>query len=226
MHGCRASFGRLFLLGFGLIFVLVGLGLAVVAAGEARAAADRAERLTPLGAAALEDSPPGREVLVEGAVSARNRALFQDMVAYVREEYRGTDSDGDSQWSEDERRTPPLWLDLPGGTARLADDTYTLESPAQRWQEPGGLTWNGFSGEGTKRYRGFRAGDSVVAIGTLVAGQEGPELRAEFVAGGTRASYIASQRSGAAVLPWIGGIFTLVGAGLMAGGAWLLLRGR
>ncbi len=225
MLGCRVSFGRLFLLGFGLIFVVVGLGLATLAAGQARAAAERAERLAPLGVAALEDSPPGREALVEGVVSARNRALFQEMVAYVREEYRGTDSEGDALWSEDERRTPPLWLDLPGGTARLADGAYTLDSPAQRWQEPGGLTWNGFAGEGTKRYRGFRAGDPVVAIGTLVAGPEGPQLRAEFVAGGTRAGYIDRQRSGAAMLPWLGGVFALVGAGLMAGGAWALRRG-
>ena len=30
---------------------------------------------------------------VEGRVSARNRALFQGFVAYVREEYRGSDDD-------------------------------------------------------------------------------------------------------------------------------------
>ncbi|GAB4214496.1 MAG: hypothetical protein OHK0022_53110 [Roseiflexaceae bacterium] len=220
------SGGGLFLLGFGLIFLAIGAGLAIFGTQQAQAAADRAERLPPLSAAALDDGQPGREVLIEGRVSERNQALFQGMVAYVRQEYRGTDDDGDARWSEDERRTPPLWIDLPGGAVKLANDTYRLESPAQQWQEPGGTSWNGFTGEGTKRYQGVAAGDPVIAIGTLVDGQEGPELRAEFVHGGTRSSYIAAQRSEAAFLPWFGGLFALIGAGIAGGGVWVLLRKR
>ena len=226
MLGCGRLIARAFLLGIGLIFIAVGVALATVGARQASAEADRAERLLPLSAAALDDGRPGREVLVEGRVSARNRALFQGFVAYVREEYRGSDDDHKDKWSEDERRTPPLLIDLAGGVVTLADDQYDLDSPPHAWQEPGALTWNGFTGEGTKRYRGFQAGDPAMAIGTLVLGREGVELRAERLYGGTRADYIAGRRGSAAFLPWFGGLFALIGAVVAAVGAWVLLRGQ
>lgn len=226
MRGCRFSFLSVFLLGFGLVFVGVGAGLATLGAGDARAAAERAERLAPLSAAALEDGQPGREALVEGRVSARNPALFQDLVAYVREEYRGSDDNRRDMWAEDERRTPALLIDLPDGAASLADGQYALDNPPQSWQEPGGKRWDGFAGEGTKRYRGLRAGDQVVAVGTLVEGREGLELRAEWVYGGTRAQYIEGQRGSAAFLPWFGGLFALIGAVVAGIGVWTLARRR
>lgn len=225
MRGCRPSFVSLFLLGFGVIFLAVGVGMATLGTRQARAEAERAERLAPLGAAALDDSQPGREVLVEGRVSARNRALFRDFVAYLREEYRGSDDNNRDKWVEDERHTPPLLIELSGGTVALADDQYRLDNPAHTWQEPGARSWNGFTGEGTKRYRGFAAGDPVMAIGVLVRGREGLDLRAEWLYGGTRADYIAGQRSSAAFLPWFGGLFALIGTLIAGAGAWKLLRG-
>ena len=222
-RGCQLPFGSLLLLGIGLIFLVAGGALAIFGARQATAEADRAERLAPLGIETIDDSRPGREALVEGRIGARNQPLFQDFVAYVREEYRG-DEDDKEKWVEDERRTPPLQIELKDGIVELADDQYTFDNPPHRWQEPGGLTWNGFSGEGTKRYSGFWRGDAVVAIGTLVEGSEGLELRAERVFGGTRAGYIAARRSAAAFLPWFGGGFALLGAVVAGLGVWLLRR--
>jgi hypothetical protein len=225
MRGRRLALGPIFLIGFGLVFLAIGIVMATVAARQAGAEAARAERLRPLTVAALDDSQPGREALVEGYRSDRNPALFQQFVAYVREEYRGRDDNDRERWEEDERRTPPLLIDLVDGTVPLANDSYMLDSPPHIWQESqSSLAWNGFTGEGTKRYHGLRAGDAALAIGTLVAGPEGLELQAERVYGGTRSSYIAERQQTALWMPRIGAIFGVIGAALALLGIWWLVR--
>ena len=225
MRGRRSVIGPIFLIGFGLVFLAIGLIMATVAARQAGAEAARAEQLRPLTVAMLDDSQPGREALVEGRISDRNPALFQQFVAYIREEYRGRDDDDREKWEEDERRTPPLLIDLADGIVPLANDNYALDSPPHTWQESqSSLVWNGFTGEGTKRYRGLRAGDAALAIGTLVAGPEGLELQAERVYGGTRDSYIADRRQTALWMPRIGAIFGVIGAALALAGVWRLVR--
>jgi hypothetical protein len=225
MRARRSLFGPIFLIGFGLIFLVIGTLLATVGARQASAEAERAEQLQPMTAAALDDSPSGREALIEGRISARNPSLFQQFVAYVREEYRGSDDEDREKWEEDERRTPPLLIEVADGAVPLADDHYALDNPPHTWQESQSTrVWNGLTGEGTKRYRGFQAGDQALAIGTLVQGSEGMELRAERVYGGTRSGYIAERRQAARWMPWLGGIFGLVGAGIALGGVWWLAR--
>lgn len=215
---------RSFLVLFGLAFVALGVFLGVFVAGESRASADRAERLVPAGAAALASAAPGSELLVEGTVSPRNTARFRDFVAYVREEFRGADDNGDEKWLEDERVTPPLLIEA-GGPVQLANDDYSLDGPHEYWKEEG-LNWSSSTEEGTKRYRGFVAGRPAMAIGTAAPGAEGNELRAEFVYGGTRAQYIAERRSSASIFPWVGLAVGLAGAAVSFVGAWVLRRWR
>lgn len=215
---------RAFLVLFGLLFVALGVFMGVFVAGDARASAERAERLTLANAAALEGAPAGAELLVEGQVSPRNQAHFRDFVAYVREEFRGADTNGDEKWAEDERVTPPLLLEA-GGAVRLANADYRLEGPHERWQEEG-LNWSSRTEEGTKRYRGFVAGRPAIAIGTAQPGAEGNELHAELVYGGTRAEYIAGQRASAGIFPWVGLAVGLAGAAVSFIGAWVLRRWR
>jgi hypothetical protein len=224
MRGRGSVLVRIFLIGFGLVFLILGILLATVAAQQARAEADRAERLLPLSVAALDDGQPGREALIEGRISARNPQLFQQFVAYIREEYRGSDDDDNEQWQEDQRHTPRLRIEVADGIVSLANDSYDLDSPPHSWEESQSRSWNGLTGEGTKRYRGFQAGDTALAIGTLVPGSEGLELQAERVYGGTRSSYIADRQSAARWMPWVGGFFAVLGSLIASIGVWLLLR--
>lgn len=202
------------LLGLGLVFLLAGVGVAVFGAQQIGAAAARVERLSPLARAALDDRLAGQEALLEGRISAQNPALFQDFVAYLREEYRGRGKN--RSWGEVERFTPPLLIDLPDGTAALADDQYLLNHPPHTREEPGAQGWFGIINEGATRERGFRAGDPVLALGTLASGREGLVLRAEWLYGGTRAEYLDNQRRAAAGLSWLGVCIALIG--LVVGG--------
>ncbi|MBX0328158.1 hypothetical protein K2Z83_10755 [Oscillochloris sp. ZM17-4] len=208
----------------GAVFLGVGVFLGVFAARDASAEADRVAAMAPLGLAGLEAGRPGAAALLEGTLSARNPARFRDFIAYTREEYHGEDSDGDADWREDERVTPPLLVDLDGGVAQIGNDSYRISTPHASWQEGSVLYWNGLSGEGTKRYAGLVAGRPVLALGMIQAGPEGNELQAELIFGGTRAEYIANQRGSARILPFMGLIFGGVGVLLLGVGVRTLLR--
>lgn len=215
---------RTFLVLFGLLFVGLGYFMGVSFAGEARAKAERVEGLAPADAPTLASAASGSELLVEGLVSERNQPRFRDFVAYVREEFRGADNNGDEKWVEDERLTPPLLLEA-GGLVQIGNEDYELGAPHARWQEEG-LNWSSRTEEGTKRYRGLVAGRPAMALGAVAPGREGNELRAELIYGGTRAEYIAEQRGAAGVLPWVGVAIAAAGAGVAFIGAWVLRKWR
>jgi len=200
---------RIFLVGFGAVFLAAGVWIGVFEARQASADAERVEALTPVLAAGLDDREPGRETVVEGVVSPRNPARFRDFVAFVREEYQGEDDDGDDIWREDERETPALLIEA-GGVVQLANADYVLSGALARWREEGMLRYEW--GEGTKRYEGLRAGQAVTAIGAVEPGPEGNLLRVQELFAGSRAEYIAGKRSDARWLPWVGLIFGGVGA--------------
>jgi hypothetical protein len=207
-----------------MIFAGIGLALSwffVPSFGEAAA---RVERLSPLTAVTLAESPAGQEGLIEGRIAERNPVHFRLFVAYVRSEYRGRDDDDDAIWVEDERVTPPLLLDLPGGRVQLANNDYALQGRLVEWQSEANLTWDSASQEGTKSYRGLERGNPVLALGSIVEGPTGREFQAEWLYNGTRTTYIEDQRNSADIATWIGRVFLLIGAGLLGGGIWLLLR--
>jgi hypothetical protein len=169
---------------------------------------------------------------LEGKISERNPFQFRPFVAYVRREYQGQrcendlnddddDLDCEEVWVEDERVTPPLWLDLSGGRAKLANADYQIQYPAFTQQSTPTLI-----ARETKSYQGFRIGDPVFVTGQVVSGAEGPELKASLVAGGNRASYLANSRREAGIFTWIGGGFAVVGGLLLAYLVYSLLRGR
>jgi hypothetical protein len=87
------------------------------------------------------------------------------------------------------------------------------------------IVWNGFSGEGTKRYRGFEAGNAAITIGRIVDDREGRAIEAEFIFGGTRNQYIAYQRATTSIAPIAGLIAGGIGMAMILGGIWYSIRG-
>ena len=170
----------------------------------------RVQALAPLSYAAFEDGTPGRAALLEGRLSARNPASPEGFVIYTRS-VAGLDRDGKRVWRELERVQPPLLLELPGGVARVVGD-YNLNGIMER------------VGDDLTQIEGLRAGASVMAVGTLVQGQEGVELQADLVAAGTRAAFLASNRAAALFFSIFG--WALIGGGalLFVGGLFVLLR--
>jgi hypothetical protein len=211
--------GPAIFMALGIMFMLIGGLVSYVIAQSARANVERIERLAPISGPAFNDGTPGREVLIEGVLSERNRARFRDFVAYYRDEYRGQDEDGDDEFERRETVAPGLLVDVDGTLVQIAADTYRFDLPHAEWQDRPRLEYNVFTGEATSVYSGFVAERPVMAIGTLQRGSEGLELRAEFVYGGTRAEYMNRERTSqnmawifGAISGGIGALFTVIGA--------------
>jgi hypothetical protein len=145
--------------------------------------------------------------LVEGHISSRNAVRSHDFVAYIRER-RAVDEDNAGSWSVSERVTPPLLLELPDGLVRIENDDYELQDTHIIEGE------RAFGEPSTTRYKGFAVGDPVVAVGVLTSRAELPQIEADFVARGTRESYIARRRSGGAIF-CIGSIVVAALGGLI-----------
>jgi hypothetical protein len=216
--------GPVIFIAMGLLFMLIGGLVASFIAQSAQANAERVERLVPISGPAFNDGTPGREVLIEGVLSERNRARFRDFVAYYREEYRGTDEDGDDKYELMETVAPGLLVDVDGTLVQIARDSYAFDRPHEQWQDRSSLEYNVFSGEATNIYHGFVAERPVLAVGTVQRGLEGLELQAEFVYGGTRAEYIERERSNIGFARIFGVIFGGIGALFAIMGVWWLLH--
>lgn len=227
MQGCSRHMSSFILVLVGIVFLIGGVSIGIFSARAAQAAAERATRLPVATARDVERSAGGAEVLIEGVIDSRNPVNVRNFVAYIREEYRGIDTtDNREVWKEDERWTPPLLIRVADGVVQIANDAYRLEEPPVQWQESSRLEWNGFSREGTKRYRGFEAGNSVTALGRVVDSGEGRAIEAEFIFGGTRNQYIAYQRATMSIAPVAGLIAGGIGIVIILGGIWTIFRNR
>ena len=203
---------------FGLMGVLfAGIGAAFFWGGiTASAEADRVAALTPVPFEQLADLPPNTEIIIEGRISERNTGLIDGLVTFTEHEYQGVDCDDDGScdqvWTETQRATPALWLDMPGGRLRLSNTDYQLYNPPISWQTTPELI------EGrTLEYAGFRMGNPAFAAGNLST-DDGITLNAEFLFGGSRAEYIDYQEEDAFGLFMFGAIFGGVGLLLLAVG--------
>ena len=201
----------------GVLFVCGALLCGLVTWYSSTRAANRVKGLTPVTVAALTDSQPGRQVLVEGHVSSRNPVQSQSLgfVAYIREEREihtddeGTPSPG--SWSVSGRVTPPLLLELSDGLVQVENDDYDLENGRTIEEES-----SSFDRYSDTRYQGIEIGDAIIAVGVVGADTERLQIKADFIARGTQASYIAGQRSAGViffvisiVVAAVGGIFIM-----------------
>ena len=206
---------RWMLVGMGGGFLALGLFLATAAARWARAEAARLARLPVV--TSLGDQPAGAEVILDGTVGP-NPPVFRDFVAFAREELGVTEGNtgGSATWKPDGGQTPPLGL---AGGGRLAG-WYRVARGHTVWYDPATLGFDRRERAGSMRYHALVAGGRVTAVGTVDA--EG--LAAREVFGGPPEEFLAARRSGAGVLPWLGGLFVAAGLGLAAAGALIPVR--
>lgn len=204
--------------------VLSGVGLVLLAGGvitfigfTRMLDADRArvEALLPLDATALNQVEAGRDVLLEGRISASQAPLFRNFVAYERQEREQVVDALAKEWSWRERKTPALMIDLPGGTVRIREN-YFVHRPEQEWLDPHVVSRR------ETRYVGLVPGEVVLVVGRAA----GREVQADFVAPGSRVTYLRSVASGRTVARWLGGGLTAVGSLLLLVAAGLLVHGR
>ena len=203
--------GRLVL---GVLFVAGALSCGLLTLIISDRAAGRVQRLRPVGAAALMSSPPGTEVLIEAQLSDENPILFEPyrFVAYVREGRSVWEDEGKwetGSWSELERVTPPLLLDLAGSVVEIENDDYEL-------QDAYSVETGGIAGEpDDTRFTGLRAGEPILVVGTVLGGKEVGRVKAEFIAEGTQASYVSGQRGAGRIIAAASVVVALLGGAFL-----------
>lgn len=214
------KFVTLFLSLFGGLFVLVGLGLLLLNT-RLSAATEQAAALPLLNAAQLSQGSPGAVAMIEGKIAERNSLHAEGFVVYLRQRYQGEQCDVQSGtatpkceavWTEEERITPPVWLDLPDGRVRLANADYALQHPPAVWQSTETLIE-----DETVRYEGFKINSPVFAQGTVMVDGTASVFKADFLYGGDRDAYFADQQSANKLVFWLGVAFTIIGSGVLLG---------
>lgn len=196
---------------FCIIFIIIG-GIFTWLGWLAGQEADRLAGIPVLDLAALRAASPGAIAVIEGRIAERNPLQHQTLVAFIQEQYQGEDCDDDgcdAIWREQQRATPPLWLDLPGGRAQIINDGYYMQNPTAGWEStPNRIAYK------TIRYQGFEINDQVFAEGRVApATDEAPAFEATFLSGGTQAWRIADQRFIGRLFFWLGLLFVTFSLG-------------
>ncbi|MDM8528740.1 hypothetical protein QUF58_11110 [Anaerolineales bacterium HSG24] len=188
----------------GIIFIILGVGFSVFVPPFLYNEATELEALPLVGVAYLMDSHPNDGlVAIEAILSDQNPTLYQDYLVYSVDEYRrgsiDKNDDDDDEWVEISRNTPPLLLAQPKGMVKIVNEDYKVNGQQH------------IITDGNTRYRGLTAGTAVFVVGFHLSRGENPELKANFIAIGTRDDYVAEQRKSAYFFDWFGWLFASVG---------------
>jgi hypothetical protein len=168
------------------------------------------EQLQPQSAAQLGTLPDGSEVLIEGRLDPQNTRTLDALSIYIVENSY-LDADLSQQWSASQVATPFV-IALPDGIVRVINQNYVLKNPLHTIER-----------NSLQRFAGLALGDRVTVMGTVTHDVSGAAVQAKIVAGGTRADYLAFQRSSAAAPAKIAALFALLLV-LLGLGLWLVRK--
>ncbi len=201
--------------GIGLVFAVAGTIVAVYAPPAIAARHAQLLALPSPDAVVLADTPPGREILIEGRIAADQPVLFRNFVAFVKEEEeRGKSDDDDRTWKVRDRQAPPLHIERAADeSVRVVNVGYGMWGAKTVWRDESKII--------DTRYAGLVARESVVVHGRTAAGG----IEAIEVASGTRASYLATVAGNADVAWWLGVGFVSLGSIMSVAGTGLLITG-
>ena len=128
-----------------LIFGFIGIIFALIGAGflwgyfYAQQDIKKTQEIPVYSVARLADADADTTIAVEGRIGEQNASYAEGLVAYTASQYQGIECDNDDDrkchevWTEIERITPTLWLDLPDGEVRIGNIDELLNEP-QVWQ--------------------------------------------------------------------------------------------
>ena len=212
----------------GLALCGLGVYLAVLGPRQAEENYAQVRGLPVLTAAAdLEGLADGQRVLVSGRVADESTGRpfplttggTATFVAYDIYRYDRSHGPNDVTYTTEVREehvTPPLALQLAGGTVRVVNRDYHLARAAG----PAGAA------EGGRRVVGHVAGGAALADATVVRGADGPALRARTITAAGPDDYIRGAQPDPDSVGWakvfgfaagvIGGPLVVVGLGLGA----------
>jgi hypothetical protein len=172
--------------------------------------ATRVERLQPVSATQLNEIPIGQEVLIEGQIDRQTITKYRTFVAYIQAGCY-VDNDLSVYCGSGVPRGSPLLIGLTDGLVHVVNDNYAIQNPTGVWYER----------DKASRYSGFQRGDRVLVVGTLTNTAGEIAIRADLVAGGTRAEYLAAQPSGTLPMVMLAiGSSAIIGLALIAIVAW------
>lgn len=198
-----------------LVSGAVGIGTGL-ASSKSRKEGRVARALDVWDTATLNRLAPGDPVLVGGTLARDNAVLFRDYVAYLEyEPYKKRFSSSSSRrrkthWREERRATPELRVETATGGVRVSNTDYQIgaatPAPENDVDEWGPTSWKGVRegdpgatgllGSRERWYTGFKAGERVVILGTLVNTGDTPEVKAQRVFSGTQQDLVrAAERS-------------------------------
>ena len=212
----------LILLIFAAAFLLIGPFMIWVGLGSRRQAAAFAR----YSAITLPQPPMGQQGYVEGVLHDNNPVAAHGLVAYRHYLYAGEQkrrvSDPTSVsghrierrplWRELTPHRPELLLQVGPHTVRLRGD-YHITYESSRLSNMDELRK-----DKTERFDGFRPGDSVTAVGEIVADKAGRLLLARDLTGQSFADFRQDYRSSGAFALIIGSVMLLLGIVLGAAG--------
>ncbi len=186
-----------------LVSGAVGIGTGL-ASSKSRKEGRVARALDVWDTATLNRLAPGDAVLVGGTLARDNAVLFRDYVAYLEYAPHKKRFSGSrwrkTHWREERRATPELRVETATGGVRVSNTDYQLgaatPAPEKDVDEWGPTSWKGVRegdasvtdllGPRERWYTGFKAGERVVILGTLVNTGDTPEVKAQRVFSGTQ----------------------------------------
>lgn len=149
-------------------------------------------------------------MLIEGEIDQQTIAKYRTFVAYTQADCI-VDNDLFVYCGSGVSVGSPLLISLADGLVRIANDNYAIRNPTGVWHERAKAL----------RYSGFQRGDRVVVVGTLTSTAGGLAIRADVVAGGTRAEYLAAQPTPTLPMAMLAiGSSAVIGLALIAIVAW------
>ncbi len=161
---------------------------------------------------AFNVAKPGERVFLEGQIGEQNQPIYNQFVAYMREEYRNSIG-RNSHWVEVARQTPPLIIKVPGKAVRVVNENYVFRTTDVTLEEATPTVTRG-----AVQARGFVVGSLVFAVGS----KQDEGFVAEFFYAGTRSDYVAYLSHSLRGRVWLGGGILSIAILFILWGGWQL----